>query len=73
MNPAALPSGSDQDFGDGLLEAEMRVGRNQSDPAQATADELAEEGLPELQVLGRADVDADHLATAADLTVEPLQ
>jgi hypothetical protein len=70
MNPAALPSGSDQDFGDGMLEAEMRVGRNQSDPAQATADELAEEGSPELEVLGRAHVHTHDFTFAGGLVTD---
>src|SRR5487761_479287 len=45
----------------------MRVGSDQANPAQATADELAEEGSPELEVLGGADVHTHDFTFAAGL------
>jgi hypothetical protein len=70
MNPAALPGGSDQNLGDRLLEAEVRVGGDQADPAQTAADQLPEKGPPELQVLGWTDVDPDHLALTGGLNAD---
>jgi hypothetical protein len=43
------------------------IGGDQSDTTQAAADELAEKGPPELQVLGRADIDPHHFTFAGGL------
>ena len=45
----------------------MGVGDDQPHAAQASADQLAKERAPELQVLGRAYLDAYHLALTAAL------
>jgi len=67
MDSAALPSSSDQDLGDRLLEAEVGIGSDQANTTQTTAHQLPEKGSPELQVFGWTDVDTDDLALAAGL------
>src|SRR5438445_12954464 len=47
-----------------MLETRVGVAEDQSQPAQTATDELAQELKPELMVLGRTDVDANHLTLA---------
>jgi hypothetical protein len=65
VDAAALPGGTDEYLGDRLFEAEVRVRGDQADAAEAAADQLTQEGPPELQVLGRTHVQAEHLAFPA--------
>jgi hypothetical protein len=67
VHATTLPGRSDQDLGDRLLEAEMGVGGDQPDAAQTAADQLAEKGPPELQVLGRSHIHTHHLAFVSGL------
>ena len=52
-------------LGHRLLQAEVGVGDDQAHAAEAAAGELAQELKPELVVLSRADVDADHFTFTA--------
>ncbi len=61
MDATALPGRSNQDLGDCLLVAEVAVRGDEVDAAEAAVDELTQEGAPELEVLGRTDINSDHL------------
>lgn len=63
VDAATLPAGIEH-LGHGGLDAFVGVGHDQLDAAQAAAGELAQERRPERLGLGRADANAEDLASA---------
>ncbi len=63
MNTAPLPR-SGEHFRHGGLDALMRIGNDELDAAQASPRQLAQELRPDRLGLGRADLHAQHLASA---------
>jgi hypothetical protein len=61
VHPAALPGRTQQDRGDGLLEAGVRVGDHQLRAGQPPGLQRAQERRPERAVLRIADGEAEHL------------
>jgi hypothetical protein len=68
VHAATLPGGIEH-FGDGCLDALVRVRDHELDAPQASAGELAQERGPERLGHGRADVHAEHLAPAIAVDV----
>ncbi|MBB6547063.1 hypothetical protein HD593_001858 [Nonomuraea rubra] len=64
MGAAALPARARQGGADRLDQAAVRVGDDQLHPGQAAGDQAAQERQPTGAVLGRGDLQAEHLALA---------
>jgi hypothetical protein len=64
MGPAPLPGGAVQHRRHRVLEALVGVGDHQLDPGQAASDQRAQKRRPGGAVLGRTDIQAQHLPMA---------
>ena len=64
VHAAPLPGAAGEHGGDRLLHAFMRVRADQTDAVEAPLHQAAQEGGPERAILGRTDVDAEHLPLA---------
>ena len=61
MGAAALPAGSSEHRGDGVLQPLVSIGGNQFHPAETPSGQRAQEGQPERAVLAGAHVHAQNL------------